>query len=544
NSAYNISAAVRLSGALDEAALESAFSEILRRHEVLRTTFSEVEGTPVQTIAATLAVPLTKIDLRELPPDEREEKAFAHRSEEARRPFDLQRGPLLRVTLLKMSEQEHIALLTMHHIISDDWSMGVLIGEIGTLYEAFAKGEPSPLAELPVQYADYTHWQQEWLRGDVLETHLDYWRQKLGGGTPVLRLPTVRPRPAVQTFKGARQTLSLSQELTDALKQFCLSRNVTMFMTLLAAFKILLYRYTNQEEITVGSPIANRNRSEIEPLIGFFVNTLVLRTDLSGELTFAQLLERVRDASLAAYAHQDLPFEKIVDALQPTRDLSHTPLFQVMFTLQNIWMPTLTSSSLKMDFLPTDTATAKFDLELIVVDRGGALGGALEYNTDLFDAESMRRMLGHFQSVLESVVADPQQKIADLPLLTERERRQLLVEWNDSEVSYPLEHCVHELFEAQVERTPEAVAVTYRSEHLTYAQLNARANKLARALVEQGVGREVLVSLLAERGVDFLTAVLAVFKAGGAYVPLGPAHPTPRLRSVLAESRSSLVLTT
>ncbi|HEV2707576.1 MAG TPA: amino acid adenylation domain-containing protein [Pyrinomonadaceae bacterium] len=546
NPAYNISSAVRLSGTLDHAALERAFTEILRRHEVLRTTFADVEGTPVQTIAKTLPVPLTMIDLSQLAPDEREERALRLKSEEARRPFDLRRGPLLRVTLLRMSEREHVALLTMHHIISDDWSMGVLIGEIGKLYEAFVNGEPSPLPELAVQYADYAHWQQQWLRGEVLETHLDYWRQKLGGGqTPVLRLPTVRPRPAVQTFRGARETLSLSQELTDALKEFCLRQNVTMFMTLLAAFKTLLYRYTNQEEITVGSPIANRNRSEIEPLIGFFVNTLVLRTDLSGELTFAQLLERVRDASLAAYAHQDLPFEKIVDALQPTRDLSHTPLFQVMFTLQNIWMPTLESSSLKMDFLDSHTGTAKFDLELILVDRGGeALFGALEYNTDLFDAETARRLLGHFRQLLESIVANPQQKLADLPLLAEDERRRMLVEWNDSAISYPLDSCIHELFEAQVERTPEAIAVTFHDEQLTYAQLNARVNKLAHALVEHGVGAEVIVALLAERGIDFLTAVLAIFKAGGAYVPLDPAHPTPRLRSVLAESRSSLVLST
>jgi amino acid adenylation domain-containing protein/non-ribosomal peptide synthase protein (TIGR01720 family) len=546
NPAYNISAAVRLSGTLDLPALERAFAEIVRRHEVLRTTFADVEGTPVQTIATTLPVPLTTIDLSEMATDEREARALRLKSEEARRPFDLRSGPLLRVLLLRMSEHEHIALLTMHHIISDDWSMGVLIGEIGTLYEAFVKGEPSPLAELSVQYADYAHWQQQWLRGDVLETHLDYWRQKLGNSqTPVLRLPTVRPRPAMQTFRGARETLALSQELTDALKEFCLRHNVTMFMTLLAAFKTLLHRYTNQEEITVGSPIANRNRSEIEPLIGFFVNTLVLRTDLSGELTFAQLLERVRDASLAAYAHQDLPFEKIVDALQPARDLSHTPLFQVMFTLQNIWMPTLESSSLKMDFLESNTGTAKFDMELILVDRGdAALGGALEYNTDLFDAETARRLLGHFRRLLESVVTDPQQKIADLPLLADEERRRLLVEWNDSAVSYPLSSCIHELFEAQAGRTPDMIAVTFRDEQLTYAQLNARANKLAHALVEHGVGGEVLVALLAERGIDFLTAILAVFKAGGAYVPLDPAHPTPRLRSVLAESRSSLVLAT
>jgi amino acid adenylation domain-containing protein/non-ribosomal peptide synthase protein (TIGR01720 family) len=544
NFAYNITSPVRLSGSLDKDALERAFCEVLRRHEVLRTTFSDVGGTAAQSIAATLTLPLSLVDLSGLPPDEREAEALRLKSEESRKPFDLSRGPLLRVTLLKMSERDHIALLVMHHIISDDWSMGILLGEVGALYEAFVNGEPSPLPELGIQYADYAHWQQQWLRGEVLEKHLTYWKQKLGAGAPVLKLPTTRPRPAAQTFRGARQALTFSRELTAALRKFCLSQKVTTFMALLAAFKSLLYRYTNQREIIVGSPIANRNRIEIEPLIGFFVNTLVLRTDLSGDLTFTQLLERVRESALAAYAHQDLPFEKIVETLQPVRDLSYTPLFQVMFTLQNAAAPALKSSSLKMDFLNSYTGTAKFDLELIIVDRGEALSGALEYNTDLFDAAAITRMLGHFQQLLESVVADPEQKLSDLPLLTETERRQLLVEWNNSKASHPLNRCAHELFEAQAERTPEAVAVSFRDQQLTYAELNRRANKLAQALMENGVGPDVLVALLAERSIEFLIAMLAVFKAGGAYVPLDPAHPTPRLRSVLAQSGTTLVLAT
>jgi len=546
---YNIPSAVRLTGRLDVVALERSLSEIVRRHEVLRTTFAAENGRPVQVIAPELTMTLPVVDLRDLPDAEREAEARRLATEEARRPYDLTEGPLLRVTLLRLDGDEYVALLTMHHIASDGWSMGVLIGEIAALYDAFSTGKPSPLPELPIQYVDFAQWQRQWLQGEVLEAQLNYWKQQLDGDLAVLELPTDRPRPAFQTTQGASHTFVLPKHLSEALKALGRKEETTLFMTLLAAFQTLLHRYTGQDSISVGSPIANRNRAEIEGLIGFFVNTLVMRTDLSGEPSFRELLRRVRKVAVEAYAHQDLPFEVIVEELQPERDMSHTPLFQVMFILQNVPMQARQLPDLTLSPLEAHSGTATFDLTLIMAEGTEGLSGVLEYNTDLFDAATIQRMVGHFQTLLEGIVADPDQSISALPLLTEAERQQLLMEWNDTATDYPQDLCVHHLFEAQVARTPDAVAVVFPStsvggrEQLTYGELNRRANQLARYLQKLGVGPETLVGISVERSLEMAVGLLGILKAGGAYLPLDPDYPQERLAFMLEDAQVSVLLT-
>jgi aspartate racemase len=542
NPGYNIPFAVRLGGLLNLAALEQSFEEILRRHQVLRATFASVGGQSLQSISLEPNV-LSVVGLQNVPETKREVKVQQLVREEAQRPFDLARGPLLRARLLQLGEEEHVLLLTMHHIISDGWSMGVLLRELSVLYKAFSTGQPSPLPEIPVQYADYAAWQRDWLQGEVLEAQLAYWKQQLDAANPVLDLPTDRPRPAVETHCGARQTFDLPQSLYLALRALSRQEDVTLFMTLLAAFKTLLYRYTGQEDIAVGSPIANRTQSEIEGLIGFFVNTLVLRTGLSGNPAFRELLERVREVALGAYAHQDMPFEKLVEELQPERDLSHHPLFQVMFIFQNTPRQTLELPGLVVDHLEVDNGTAKFDLTLSMVEDAEGLKGTFEYNTDLFDEATVTRMADHFQVLLEGVVADPDQRLSGLPLLTDVERHQLLVEWNETQAEYPEDKCIHELFEAQVEQTPEATAVIFEEERLTYQKLNCRANQLAHHLRGLGVGPEVLVGICLERSLEMVIGLLGILKAGGAYVPLDPAYPKERLASMLEDAEVPVLLT-
>jgi amino acid adenylation domain-containing protein len=431
----------------------------------------------------------------------------------------------------------------MHHIISDGWSMGVLIQEVAAVYEAFCVGKPSPLPELPIQYADFAIWQREWLQGQVMETELAYWQQQLSNPPSLLQLPTDYPRPAVQTGQGATQSFSLSPNLTDALKALSRQENVTLFMTLLAAFTTLLNRYTGQDDILVGSPIANRNRPEVEGLIGFFVNTLVLRNHLSGNLSFRELLSQVREVCLAAYAHQNLPFEKLVEALNLERNLSHNPLFQVMFALQNAPQEDLAISGLTVSPLRVETGTAQFDLSLNIVETEQGLIGSLNYSTDLFESATITRMVGHFQTLLEGIVANPNQRLGDIGLLTARERQQLLVEWNDTHTDYPKDQCIHQLFEAQVERTPDAVAVVFEDQQLTYRELNARANQLAHYLQRLGVKPEVLVGICVERSLEMVVGLLGILKAGGAYVPLDPSYPQERLSYILADSGVEVLLT-
>jgi amino acid adenylation domain-containing protein len=540
---YNCPGALHLAGELNVEALERCINEIVRRHETLRTTFRMVDGRPVQVVSAPRPFALPVTDLSELDESEREEEVRWLASEEARRPFDLSRGPLLRVSLLKLAGEEYVALFTTHHIISDGWSMGVLVKEVAALYAAYIAGVEPELPELPIQYADFAVWQREWLQGEVLERQLSYWRGQLAGAPPVLELPTDRPRPAVQTYNGANQSVELPIELVEKLRELSNREGATLYMTLLAAFKVLLSRYTGQKDVVVGTPIANRNRAETEGLIGFFVNTLVLRTDASGGPTFAEMLRRVREVCLGAYQHQDLPFEKLVAELQPERSLSHSPLFQVVFGLQNKRGEVLELPGITLSDLGVESGAAKFDLIHTVVEGEGGMVANLHYNTDLFDAETVERMLLHFRSLLEGVVADPSQKIQELPLLSAQERERMLVEWNDTAREFDAAACLHELFEARAALTPEATAVSYEGGEFSYRELNERANRLARRLRSIGVGAETHVGLCVERSPEMLVGILGVLKAGGACVPLDPAYPLMRLSFMLEDASVAVLLT-
>ncbi|MEH1943849.1 MAG: amino acid adenylation domain-containing protein [Nostoc sp.] len=540
---YNIPLAIQLKGLLDIRALEQGLGEIVQRHHPLRTTFTAVDGQPLQFIASASNWKLPTVDLTELSESERYQESQRLINESVQQPFDLTTGPLLRAVLQRLSEQEHILLLTIHQIIGDDYSWGVLLQELTTLYEAFSNGLSSPLVKLPIQYADFAIWQREWLLGEVLESQLVYWKQRLGGELPVLKLPIDRPRPAVQTYRGARQSLNLSKDLTAALKSLSQQSGVTLFTTLLAAFKTLLYRYTSQEDIIVGSEIANRNQTEVEGLIGLFANTLVMRTDLGGNPSFRELLGRVQEVVLSAYFHQDLPFEKLVEELQTERDLSRSPLFQVMFVLQSEQVLALEIPGLSLKAIEVESKTAKFDLTLKLQETTENINGCFEYNADLFDADTISRMISHWQVLLESVVAQPNQQISHLPILTPAQQHQLLVEWNDTEVDYPKDKCIHQLFEEQVERTPDRVAVVFEDQQLTYRELNARANQLAHYLQKLGVGSEGNLGICIERSPLMAIALLGILKAGGAYIPIDPSYPLERKAFILNDSQMPVLLT-
>jgi len=542
SSVYNIPNAVRLMGLLDVTALEKSLNEIVQRHEALRTTFSAVQGEPVQIIAPTLPLKLPLTDLRELPANDREAKLRRLAAREARLPFDLARGPLLRAALLCLGEKDYVLLLTIHHIVSDGWSMGILFRELSTFYKAFCTGKPFQLPEPPIQYADFAVWQRQWVQGETLENQLSYWTDRLVGAPPLLELPTDRPRPSIQAYRGGRHSLILPASLTRALYARSREEGVTLFMMLLAGFKILLHRYTGQVDIIIGSPVANRNRVEIEELIGFFVNTMVLRTDLSGNPTFRELLGRVREVCLGAYAHQDLPFEKLVEELQPERTLSHSPLFQVMFILQNTPGSTLQLPGLTLNPMEVNSGAAKFDLTLSMGEGTEGLHGELEYDTDLFDASTIERMARHYQTILEGILADPEQRLSELPLLTASERHQLLVQWNDTKTDYPQDKCIHHLFEEQVERAPDATALVCEDQQITYRELNRRANQLAHFLQAQGVGPEVLVGICVGRSLEMVVGLLGILKAGGAYVPLDPTYPQERLAYMVSDTRMPIIV--
>jgi amino acid adenylation domain-containing protein len=539
---YNIAKTIRMDGPLNVEALQKTLDTIVARHEVLRTTFPAVDGVPVQVIAESRSAGLKVIDLSQWPAAEREGEVQRLLREEANRPFNLSCDLMLRATLVKLEWEDHLLLLVMHHIASDGWSSSVLSQELTALYRAFSTDRPSPLAELPIQYADYAVWQRQWLEGEVLEAQLSYWKKQLDG-IPTLRLPTDRPRPAVQTFRGARQSLMLPKPLTEALKKLSQRERVTLFMMLLAAFQTLLHRYAGQDDIVVGSPIAGRSWLETEGLIGFLVNSLVMRADLSGDPTFRELLARVRTMALDAYAHQDLPFERLVEELQPERDLSHNPLFQVMFAFQNVPRQTLELPGLRESPIKLSNGTAKFDLTFSMIEEADLLRGSVEYSTDLFEDATISRMVGHLQTLLEGIVAAPEQRLSDLPLLSKAERHQMVVEWNDTRRDYPRDQCIHQLFEAQAERTPEAVAVVFEDQQLTYRELNAQANQLAHYLRKRGVGPEVSVGIYVERSVEMVVALLGTLKASGAYVPLDLAYPKERLAFMLADTQTQVLLT-
>jgi amino acid adenylation domain-containing protein/non-ribosomal peptide synthase protein (TIGR01720 family) len=543
NAAYHITVAVRLKGVLKHEALQKSLDEIIRRHEILRTRFATVEGRARQVVEKREALPIDHYDLSaHVDPTGELRRRL---SEQAQLPFRLDRWPLLRVVLYRLAAEEHVLLVVMHHIVSDGWSMQVLIQELGTLYTAFAKGESSPLPELPVQYGDYAMWQREWLRGDVLEEQLEYWGKQLGGiGAAVLELPADRARPAEPSHRGGREEVVFGEELTRDLRELSRQYGVTMFMTLLAGFQALLWRYTGAAEVVVGAPIAGRNRVELEGLVGFFANTLALRVGVSGAESFAELLGAVQRVCLEAYEHQEIPFEKVVDELRLPRRLSHTPLFQVALTLQDVPADaSLKLPGLSLEPLAVETGWAKFDLELELTDTGEAIFGMMGYRTDLFEAETIKRMVGHLTTLLQAAVANPQERLSRLTILTEKEQ-ELLAEWSDPKVDYRADKLVHQLFEAQAQQTPEALALIFGAERLTFAELNQRSNQLARYLQSLGVGAEVSVGVCLERSAEMVIALLAVLKAGGVFVPLSPDYPPDRLAFMLADMQAAALLTT
>jgi len=543
NPAYNRPLNIRLTGSLNVVALEKSINELVRRHEIFRTSFSIIDGQPIQVIAPSLTVNLPIVKLSDLPINEREKESDLMATEAAQHKFDLSQLPLITAKLLHLSETENILLLTMHHIIFDGWSVAVFLKELAAHYQAFVMGEASPLLPLPIQYADFAVWQRQRLQGEVLESQLAYWKKQLSGSLPVLELPTDRRRSPVQTFRGAKQDLLLPKHLSDSLKELSLREEVTLFMTLLAAFKILLYRYTGEEDMIVGTPIARRDRLETENLIGVFINTLVLRCHCDGNSTFREFLNQVRQVALEAFAHQELPFEKLVEELKPDRDLSHTPIFQVLFQLRNLPQSSVTAAGIGFEELKGDREITAFDLTLDILETSSGLVCSFNYNRDLFDAATIERMAGHFQVLLSGIVANPHHPVYQLPLLTEKEQHQLLVAWNDTATDYPQDKCIHQLFEEQVERTPDAVAVVFEDEKLTYRELNNRANQLAHYLRSLGVEPEVLVGICVERSLEMIVGLLGILKAGGAYVPLDPNYPPERVDYILSNSAAQVLIT-
>jgi surfactin family lipopeptide synthetase A len=533
---YNTPFVVSLAGALKCEALKASLKEIVRRHEVLRAQFRLENGRPIQVIDARTNLEVPVVDLSDVSLADREDRVLQLAAEEARTPFNLAAGPMVRARLLRLGGNEHVLLLTTHHIVFDGWSRSIFLRELASLYQAFSKGQQSPLPELPLQYTDFSVWQNEYVKGEVLQKQIAYWKEKLATMPSALELPTDRPRPAVSTFRGDSLASFIPKELTAKLRGFSQQQGVTLFMATLAVFQMLLARYSGQEDIAVGSPIAGRNRKEIEELIGFFANTLVLRSDLSGDPSFRDLLNRVRETALGAYAHQDIPFEKLVEEIQPERSLSHNPLFQVLFAFRNVPSHQLTLDGLELKLLRGDRTTSKFELGLFVSEINDGLGLRWEYNCDLFDPETITRMSEHFALLLQSSLAEPDRPISKLPLLGESERRQSTVEWNSTAAEYPRDKCVHELFELQVARTPDAFAVSFRDQRLTYSQLNERANQLAHYLARRGIERGERIGIYIERSLEMMIALLAVQKAGAVYVPLDPDYPRDRIDLILQDA--------
>jgi amino acid adenylation domain-containing protein len=541
SAAFHMPTRVRLKGTVDTDALQRALSLLVERHDTLRTTFQERDGGAAQLIASEGEVPLEVMDLQGLPQAEREPEALRRVVMLAQQPFGLEQGPLLRAVLMLLGDGEQVLLVDQHHIVSDGWSMGVLVHELAMLYRACLEGRPSPLKPLPLQYADWAVWQRDWLQGAELERQLTYWKNRLNPHA-LLELPADKPRPALMSSKGERQVMHLSPALTQALKALGQREGRTLFVTLLSAFNVLLSRYTGQDDIVVGTPIAGRPRAEVEGLIGLFVNMLALRSDLSGKPTFRELMRRVHESTLDAYAHQDIPFERLVDALKPERHLSHTPIFQVMFVLQNAPMPALEAPGVVMEAQPVDTGTTKYDLSLLLVDLPQGLRVTAEYSTDLFERATAERLLGHYLTLLEALVARPDESISRLPLLPDAERARVLQGWNDTAVAHPKDATLPSLIEAQVARTPDAVALEFEGARLTYRELDARANQLAHALRKHGVGPEVRVGLCVERSLEMVVGLLGTLKAGGAYVPLDPGYPQERLGWMLEDARPPVLL--
>ncbi|MEW5931800.1 MAG: condensation domain-containing protein, partial [Gemmatimonadota bacterium] len=540
--AYNMHFALRLRGALDADALRAALDALVERHETLRTTFEERAGVPVQVVHPPAPAALRVVDLHDAPDAEAEAERLA--AEEALLPFDLETGPLLRCALLRLGEDDHVLCLTLHHVVSDGWSMQVLVREVGALYAAFGRGEEPGLPELPVQYADFAVWQRAWLGGEALEERIGYWRGRLAGAPALLEVPTDRPREPGQSPLAASHPFRLSPELSQALRALSRREGTTLFMTLLAGWQALLGRWAGQDDVVVGTPIAGRTRVELEGLIGFFVNMLALRGDLGGDPAWSELLGRTREAALGAYEHQELPFERLVEELGVQRSLLHSPVFQTTFALELAGRggERREPGPLGLEPFGGGERAAKFDLDLMMLDDGEALGGAVVYRRALFDAETAARMAGHLEAVLETMAADPARRLSRLSLLRGAERAQVLEAWNDTAAELP-RACVHELFAEQAAAAPGAPAVLFRGETVGYGELERRADRLAHLLASRGVGPEVRVGVCLERGVSAVLAMLAVLKAGGAYVPVAPSDPAGRLREVFADAGVRLVLT-
>lgn len=539
---YNDHFNLRFQGPLNVSALQKCLDEIVRRHEALRAVFLMQEGNAIQGIVAPFSVPMEFIDLGPLPESECMARAMQLAIAAARELFDLTAGPLVRVKLLRLAEQDHLLSLTVHHIAIDGWSRGVFLKELSTLYQAFLAGQTPMLPELPIQYADFAVWQEQWIGQEALVKQLTYWKQQLAGAPALLEWPASFPRPETLSYRGARQPILIPKPLTEALKNLSQREGCTLFMTLLAAFQTLVARYTGQDDIVVGSPIANRNHVEIEGLIGCFVNTLVLRANLSGDPTFREVMSRVREMALGAYAHQDLPFEILVEKLQPARAQNYNPVFQVVFIFQNTPAPVLKTEELSISPFEIDSGTAKFDLTFNIAESTEGLSGWIECAADLFAPDDIALLRGHYLTLLEGIAANPDQSISVLPLLTGDEKRQLLEEWNFNRIGYPRERCIHELFEEQVARAPEAPALVFEGRQLSYGALNERANRLAWRLREAGVGPETLVAICAERSLEMVTGLLAILKAGGAYVALDPNYPQERLAFMLEDTQAPVLL--
>ncbi|AOX00478.1 non-ribosomal peptide synthetase [Moorena producens PAL-8-15-08-1] len=548
SNAYNVPLTLHLVGKLDYVALQKSLNQIIARHETLRTTFSEINGTPVQIIKPSFELKLPIIDLTGLTPSQQTSKLQQLFQQENEQIFNLEVDPPIRAQLYQLGITENILQITLHHIASDGWSLTVLPKELSAIYTATLEDKPSPLPSLPIQYADFAVWQKNYLQGETLETQLNYWKQKLQD-LPQLQLPTDHPRPPVQTFNGAGIPIKIPATLTSKVKQLTQKQGTTLFMTLLAVFKVLLSRYSGQESIAVGTPIANRNRREIEGLIGFFVNSLVMYTDLGGEPSFTEVLNRVKQTALEAYGHQDIPFEKLVEQLQPERSLSQNPLFQVVFALQESehMKPSFSLPNLEVelgwDRWMGDKMTVRMDLELHLWLEGEEIKGLCVYNRDLFETETISRMVSHYENLLSAAVETPERLISQLPLMKESELDQILVEWNNTKTDYPTDKCIHQLFEEQVENNPNSIAVVFENEKLTYSELNGKANQLAHYLQGLGVKPETLVGICVERSVEMVVGLLAILKAGGAYVPLDPSYPSERLAYMVCDANVSVLLT-
>ena len=540
---YNVPTVLKLEGEIDRDALQRSLDAILARHEALRTTFPAQDGAPSERVEKPRQVELAFIDLSRLDDATREKEAERLMIEEARRPFDLAEDLMVRGTLIHTGSEEHLLVLVAHHIASDEWSLRVLFREWGELYSAFRQGRAPNLPDLSIQYSDFAQWQREWVQSAEFKRQMEYWGGKLKAPLPVLQLPTDHTRPSTQTYKGALFTSEIPSELAARVREFGERENASLFMTLLAVFKVVIFRYTRQEDIIVGSPIAGRNRLELEPLIGFFVNMLPLRSSLSGDTTFREFLQSMRETTLGAYANQDVPFDKLVEELHPERSSTHMPLVQVVFSLDHDFVEENPFPGIHSKMVEVDTGTSKFELTFVATDTPQGIRVAIEYNTDLFERARIQGFFGHFISALASVIEQPSQKISEVSLLTPREEERIVRGWNETGTDYPRNDCIHRLFEAQVAKTPEAIALEYGEEKITYRELNARANQLAHRLGKLNAGPKTLVGVYMDRGIEMIVAFLGILKAGAAYVPLDLSYPKERLGFMIEDAAMPVLLT-